>query len=118
MIRMLTASIVLYNTPRSQVDAVMKSVEESGCVETLYVIDNSPNDRWRILERQYPAIRYIHSENLGYGADVLPSFVRFMDANPGAAYVLPRVVSPDGEVQRLCKLLPTPFDLILQFSIS
>ena len=140
--KMLTASIVLYNTPRSQVDAVIESVTGAGCIGTLYVIDNSPNDRWRILERQYPAIRYIHNANLGYGAghnlamqeaidagaeyhvvlnpdirfgaDVLPSLVQFMDGNPGAAYVLPKVVYPDGEMQYLCKLLPSPSDLVFR----
>ena len=70
----LTASIVLYNTPRSQIDMVLKSVFESGCVEILYIIDNSPSDRWRILENRNEGdskntkIRYIHNENLGYGA--------------------------------------------------
>ena len=139
---MLTASIVLYNTPRAQIDAVMKSVFDSHCVEKLYIIDNSPNDRWRILEREHPTVRYIHNANLGYGAshnlamqeaieagadchvvlnpdiyfgaEVLSELVRFMDKNPDAAYVLPRVTYPNGEMQYLCKLLPTPFDLIFR----
>ena len=65
---MLTASIVLFNTPRLQIDAVLKSVSASKCVERLYIIDNSPNDKWRILEKEYAFVRYIHNENLGYGA--------------------------------------------------
>ena len=69
---MLTASIVLYNTPRIQIGAVMKSVVDSNCVHILYIIDNSPNDKWRILEKEYADcdtnIRYIHNANLGYGA--------------------------------------------------
>ena len=143
---MLTASVVLFNTPRSQIDALFGSVAASGCVETFYVIDNSPNDKWRVLEKEYATngleIRYIHYANLGYGAshnlamqeaiekgapyhvvlnpdiyfesDVLPSLVRFMDANTDAAYVLPRVEYPNGELQYLCKLLPTPGDLIFR----
>ena len=139
---MLTASIVLYNTPRAQIDAVLHSVFGSRCVEMLYIIDNSPNDRWRILEKESSAVRYIHNANLGYGAshnlamqeaieagadyhvvlnpdiyfgaEVLSELVRFMDANPDAAYVLPRVTYPDGELQYLCKLLPTPFDLLFR----
>ena len=47
-------------------------------------------------------------------AEVLGELVRFMDANTDAAYVLPRVTYPDGELQYLCKLLPTPFDLIFR----
>ena len=144
----ITASIVLYNTPRSQIDMVLKSVFESGCVETLYIIDNSPSDRWRILENRNEGdskntkIRYIHNENLGYGAshnlamqeaiengsvyhivlnpdirfgaEVLPALTNFMEENKDASYVLPKVVYPDGEIQYLCKLLPTPVDLIFR----
>lgn len=116
-------------------------------METLYVIDNSPNDKWRILEKRseengVTKIRYIHNENLGYGAshnlamhetiengseyhvvlnpdilfgtEVLPVLVDFMDKNPDASYVLPKVVYPNGEIQYLCKLLPAPGDLIFR----
>ena len=145
----ITASIVLFNTPRTQIDSVLKSVFESGCVEILYIIDNSPSDRWRILENRNKGdrckntkIRYIHNENLGYGAshnlamqeaiesgsvyhvvlnpdirfgaEVLPALVDFMEENNDASYVLPKVVYPDGEIQYLCKLLPTPGDLIFR----
>ena len=145
----ITASIVLYNTPRSQIDSVLKSVFESGCVEILYIIDNSPSDRWRILENRNEKnsckntkIRYIHNENLGYGAshnlamqeaieggsvyhivlnpdirfgaEVLPILTDFMEENKDASYVLPKVVYPDGEIQYLCKLLPTPGDFIFR----
>ena len=144
----LTASIVLYNTPRSQIDMVLKSVFESRCVEILYIIDNPPSDRWRILENRNEGdskntkIRYIHNENLGYGAshnlamqeaiesgsvyhivlnpdisfgeEVLSALTNFMEENKEASYVLPKVVYPDGEIQYLCKLLPTPGDLIFR----
>ena len=139
---MLTASVVLYNTPRTQIDRLLQSVRNSGCVEKLYVIDNSPNDRQRILEKEWDCVRYIHNANLGYGAghnlamqeaieagsdyhvvlnpdvyfgaEVLGELVRFMDVTPDAAYVLPRVTYPNGELQYLCKLLPSPLDLIFR----
>lgn len=146
----LTASVVLFNTPRSQIELLFKSVFDAKCVETFYIIDNSPNDKWRVLETEYAnvadnagtKIRYIHNQNLGYGAShnlamqeaiedgsvyhvvlnpdiyfkqqVLAKLLDFMDANPDAAYVLPRVEYPNGELQYLCKLLPTPADLIFR----
>lgn len=146
----LTASVVLFNTPRSQIELLFKSVFDAKCVETFYIIDNSPNDKWRVLETEYAniadnagtKIRYIHNQNLGYGAShnlamqeaiedgsvyhvvlnpdiyfeqqVLSKLLDFMDENPDAAYVLPRVEYPDGELQYLCKLLPTPADLIFR----
>ena len=39
---------------------------------------------------------------------------RFMDAHPDVGHVMPRVVYPDGELQYLCKLLPTPADLLVR----
>lgn len=146
----LTASVVLFNTPRSQIELLFKSVFDAKCVETFYIIDNSPNDKWRVLETEYAniansagtKIRYIHNQNLGYGAShnlamqeaiedgsvyhvvlnpdiyfeqqVLSKLLDFMDENPDAAYVLPRVEYPNGELQYLCKLLPTPVDLIFR----
>lgn len=137
----LTASLVLYKTPRAQIEALLSSVLPS-CAGKLIVVDNSPDDRWRELEGRSEKIRYIHNENLGYGGShnlamrlaiemgaeyhvvlnpdirfepgVLATLARFMDANPGAVYVLPKVVYPDGEPQYLCKLLPTPSDLIFR----
>lgn len=143
---MLTVSIVLFNTPRIQINTVMKSLIDSLCVHILYIIDNSPNDKWRILEKEYVGcgieIRYIHNINLGYGAshnialqeaieaggdyhlvlnpdiyfeaNVLPELLSYMNLNLDVGYILPRVTYPNGELQYLCKLLPTPFDLIFR----
>ena len=124
----LSASIVLFNTPRVQIESVLKSVFDSACVEMLYVIDNSPNDKWRILEKRaaengVTKIRYIHNENLGYGAshnlamqeaiesgsvyhivlnpdisfgeEVLSALTNFMEENKEASYVLSKVVYQD-----------------------
>lgn len=49
-----------------------------------------------------------------FEANVLPELIQFMDSNYDVGYILPRVIYPDGELQYLCKLLPTPFDLIFR----
>ena len=87
-------------------------------------------------------IEYIPHENTGYGAshniairkaiecgsdyhivlnpdiyfeeNVLPELVDYMKSNKDIGYILPKVTYPDGELQYLCKLLPTPFDLIFR----
>lgn len=146
----LSASVVLFNTPRSQIERLLKSIFSNKCVGTLYIIDNSPNDKWRILETEYKErsittgtkLRYIHNENLGYGAshnlaikealekkdlyhivlnpdvyfedNVLKELFQFMEKNTDVAYILPRVEYPNGELQYLCKLLPSPSDLIFR----
>ncbi len=138
---MVTTSIVLYKTPRSQIESLLSSVLPS-CAEKLIIVDNSPDDRWRELEGRSEKVRYIHNENLGYGGShnlamrlaiemgaeyhvvlnpdirfgpgVLATLERFMNGNPDAVYVLPKVVYPNGGLQCLCKLLPTPSDLIFR----
>lgn len=138
----ITASVVLYNTPKNQVDTLLRSVLDSACLEKFFVIDNSPDDRWRILEKESEIVRYIHNENLGYGAshnlaikeaieegsvyhavlnpdlkfaaNVLPVLSDFMDLHEEVGHVMPKIVNEKGETQFLCKLIPTPFDLIFK----
>ena len=52
--------------------------------------------------------------DIEFKQDVLSKLITFMDAMPDAVYVLPKVVYPNGKLQYLCKLLPTPIDLILR----
>lgn len=59
---MLTAFLVLYKTPKSQIESLLSSVLSS-CMEKLIIVDNSPDDRWRELESRSPKIRCF-SENM------------------------------------------------------
>jgi len=45
---------------------------------------------------------------------VLTELATVMDAFPQVGSVMPRVLYPDGSTQFLCKLLPTPLDLVLR----
>ena len=38
----------------------------------------------------------------------------YMNNNSDVVYILPKVIYPNGELQYLCKLLPTPSDLIFR----
>jgi GT2 family glycosyltransferase len=49
-----------------------------------------------------------------FSIEVLSTLVQYLDANPNVAHVMPKVLNPDGSIQRLCKLVPTPFDLFLR----
>lgn len=142
---MLTTSIVIYNTPRAQIERVLNSISNSNSINFVYVIDNSPSDENKAYFESCPLkdiIEYIPHENTGYGSthniaikkaieigadyhivlnpdiyfesEVLPELVSFMDSNTDVGYILPKVTYPDGELQYLCKLLPTPFDLIFR----
>ena len=139
---MLTLSIVLYKTPKNQIDAILKSIFDSNCIDRLYIIDNSPTEELAYLKDLSPIIEYIPHENTGYGSShnigikksielgadyhlilnpdirfestVLSELIDYMSRNQDVGYILPKVVYPNGELQYLCKLLPTPSDLIFR----
>lgn len=37
-----------------------------------------------------------------------------MDNHPNVGLVMPQILYPNGKIQYLCKLLPTPIDLIIR----
>lgn len=138
---MITASIVSYHHRLSELKKVIDCVL-SEQVEKLYIVDNSSDDRLRELEGMSDRIRYIHSINRGYGAGhniaiqeaielgstyhavvnpdiyfeagVLKKLATYMDASSSVGLVMPRILYPDGELQYLCKLLPSPSDLLFR----
>ena len=111
-------------------------------IDRLFVIDNSPTDQLKsFIESQSDKIEYIFSnKNLGYGAahnialrraiseksdyhvvlnsdiyfekGTIETLKKYMDDDRSIGSVMPMVKYPDGEIQYLCKLQPTPIDLI------
>jgi GT2 family glycosyltransferase len=49
-----------------------------------------------------------------FGPDILPTLLGEMMLDRSIGAVMPKVLFPDGQLQRLCKLLPTPVDLLLR----
>lgn len=138
---MLTASIVAYHNPLAELQRVVNCILASP-IDILYIIDNSSNDSLRELAGGSNRIRYIHSENLGFGVGhniaigeicekgskyhvvinpdvyftegVIESLTKYMDQHTEIGLIMPKVLYPDGEMQYLCKLLPTPRDLLIR----
>ena len=132
--------IVAYDNPLLILRAAVNSVmHEKEFINKLYFIDNSPTDRLRHDCKQNT--EYIFTgKNLGFGKanniamqksiddnveyhllvnpdiyfrkGVIEKLIAFMDENPDVGLVAPKVLYPNGEVQHLCKLMPTPFNLI------
>lgn len=137
---MITASVVLYNTKTEYVERVIKSYCPSD-ERKLYIIDNSENGTELYKNKDH--IHYIFvGKNIGYGAAhniamklaiqekseyhivlnpdivfepyIIDVLKKYADENSDVVYMLPKVLYPNGELQYLCKLLPTPFDLIFR----
>lgn len=141
--KQINASIVLYNNNIEQLTKAIKSFLNTDLKVKLYLIDNSSNDDLKALEKIDERVEYIfNNANLGYGSahniamiqsieddalyhvvlnpdiyieeGVLEKLFKYMEQNSQVGNVLPQVLYPDGEVQHLCKLLPTSIDLILR----
>jgi GT2 family glycosyltransferase len=56
----------------------------------------------------------IVNPDITFSKDVVGELVVFLDQNKQAGCVMPKVYYPDGSIQRLAKLLPSPIDLIIR----
>lgn len=137
---MITASIVTYNTKESDLTRLIKCIKNSK-IDKVYIVDHSPTDN---ISAKFisSGINYCKHDNLGYGSghnvaireaikenaeyhvvlnpdiywedDVIGSMAQYMNDNPDVAQIMPKVFYPNGELQYLCKLSPSPFDLIFK----
>jgi GT2 family glycosyltransferase len=135
----LSASIVVYKNSADilakTIHSFLRDTEDS----KLYLIDNSPTDQLKYLAYDPRIIYKFNNKNIGFGAghnivlreiinkskyhiilnpdvyfdeDVIGKLHLFMEQYPLIGQVMPKVLSPDGRLQPLCKLLPTPKTLI------
>ena len=137
---MITSSIVTYKTKESDIRTVVQCAIDD-CIDKIYIIDNSPTDELKdIVCSMSDRIEYIFGHgNIGYGAGhniaikkaielgstyhvvlnpdiyfdkgVIPELANYMDTHQDIGQLLPKVTYPDGSLQYLCKLLPTPMDM-------
>jgi GT2 family glycosyltransferase len=138
----LTISIVLYKTSPSLFSECAECIIRSSYSAEVDVIDNSPEESLKNLVTQF-GFNYLHlPSNPGYGSghnralsqsikkdvdyhlvlnadvhfppDAIEKIIEYMNSHANVAHVMPKVLNTDGSVQRLCKLVPTPFDLLIR----
>ena len=137
----ITASIVLYKTPEIQLIRLLECIHEASVCDQIFLIDNSPTPL-DIPISFSSLITYIKSEgNIGYGAghntalrlaiknsefhfvinpDIyfspgsLSNMIMRIKQDSSIGQLMPKVTYPDGRLQYLCKLIPTPLDLIFR----
>lgn len=138
---MITASLVLYhNDPAVFGDAITSFLASAPDGE-IWVSDNSVAPLIHPLFT-HRRVHYVHNGvNLGFGSGhnraiaqlpkvstlhlilnpdvrfeprVLPALQAVMDGDKNIGAVMPRINFPDGSLQRLAKLLPSPVDLIFR----
>jgi GT2 family glycosyltransferase len=135
----ISASIVIYKNRvdflYDAINSFLESTEES----TLYLVDNSPTDEFGDLFK-HPRVKYIfNNRNIGFGAghnialrkalednsqyhivlnpdvyfdkSVIDKLHSFMNENENVGMLMPKILYPDGRLQPVCKLLPSPLTL-------
>ena len=138
MSREINVSIVAYRTPFDEIEACINRLRQSGHIGDIYIIDNSPDFDNTLASLDTV---YIHNgKNAGYGtahnvairrslengakyhlvmnsditfdSNIFDTIVPFLDNHTDIAALMPKAVYPTGEIQRLCRLLPSPADLL------
>lgn len=141
----IIASIVLYCTDRELLTKAIGSFLDTNLVVKLYLIDNSPTPVLKDIVAD-PRIEYIFNDaNLGFGkahnialqksqgfapyhlvlnpdvmfpAGTLEALHAYMEQDIKVGLVMPKIFDARGELQYLCKRLPSPVDLIQRRFIS
>lgn len=141
---MISISIVLYGTPIDQIKRCISSIDHFSGVAHVYFIDNSPTDSLQTYCKSKFTYDYIHMpENPGYGSghnvairksqkrdnflfhlvinadvyfdsDVITPMIEYMADHPEVGHMMPKILNTDGSIQYLCKLVPSPKDLIIR----
>jgi GT2 family glycosyltransferase len=137
----ISGSLVLFCSEQDQFEAAIKGFLTATPDGILYVIDNSPQPLSSDYF-SHPRVQYVHNNaNLGFGRahnialgkacltsdlhlllnpdiqfdkNTLSRMSMHFADDPGIAALMPQIRYPDGRLQRLCKLLPTPLDLIIR----
>jgi hypothetical protein len=137
---LVNVSIVRYKQPFQEIAALVSIIRQSTVVGSIYIVDNSPEkeEHFYELDAQY----IFNNANWGYGKAhniaikksiccnakyhlvvnsdiqfapiILEEIVTFLDNEQTVGALMPKIYYPNGKIQHLCKLLPTPSDLLFR----
>lgn len=137
----ISASLVLFNSPVRQFESCIDSFLAACPEGVLHVADNSADP---LISQRFTHSRVVYrhmSRNLGFGAahnvcmrdactrsdihlllnpdvhfgtDVIEALSAAFTQDLNLMAAMPQIRYPDGTLQRLCKLLPTPSDLFVR----
>lgn len=137
---MITGSIVVFKNSKEDLKNVISSFLGFKKKSFLFVVDNSPDNSLHEL-CQDSRIKYIfNNSNIGYGAahniaikeaykldstyhiilnpdlyfnsSIINDLLTKANLDPSIGLLMPKILYPNGQIQYLCKLIPSPLDLI------
>lgn len=133
----VSGSVVLYKAGAEDVCALLDCVKNQSISVNFVVVDNSPTSELCEIVQSYGyfylhlpsnpgfgsahnlAFRHCHDSHFHFVVNPDVHFERncfelmaqYLDAHQDVVCAVPKVIYPDGRLQRLCKLLPTPLNL-------
>ncbi|MGL5963478.1 MAG: glycosyltransferase family 2 protein [Fusobacteriaceae bacterium] len=140
----ITSTIVTYNTKLDELEKAINSFLNTELKVHLYISDNSENDElksfieglnedrvtyifnnknggygWghnRVIEKIIDKSKYhlILNPDIYFEKGVLEELFLYAEKNKKIGNIMPMVKYPNGEIQYLCKRIPTPKDLFLR----
>lgn len=140
MTELVSGCIVLYRNDRTVLKRAIESFLQSSVILRLFLVDNSPDNELEDISND-KRVCYIHNlSNVGFGAahnlainkaitlglkyhfiinpdiyfttDVISPMINYVKENSDVGMMMPEILYPDGSIQYLPKLLPSPFWLI------
>ncbi len=139
---MVNVSIVIYKSSWKEIEKLISVLNLEKIVNKIFIIDNSPYFLQNIPNNIDKLNYKKNDKNLGYGAahnvaiqysiddginyhvilnpDIqihngdLDSIFRFVDKENTIGLIMPKIIYNNRDIQYLCKLLPTPFDLFIR----
>lgn len=137
----ISVSLVMYDNDIEELKTAIKGALDSSLVKRIYLIDNSPTDKLSVLkELDEKRISYLfQNNNLGFGrahnigilksieeeynyhlilnpdiefeSGVLEELSTYLYKHSECGMITPKVFYKNGDLQFLCKKIPTPFEL-------
>ena len=138
----ITASLVVYHNSKEDIKSVIDSFLGFGKNSVLFVVDNSEDTTLKELCDDKRIVYIFNGANLGFGtahniafkrafklnstyhillnpdvhfeSSIIQDLINKANSNKTIGLLMPKIEYPNGETQYLCKLLPSPKDLILR----
>ena len=135
----ITASIVLYNEDLKELTKAVNCFLDSSLKKKLFLIDNTPNKKFKGIFKQKEVAYIGVGKNIGFGAahniiidkiknsskfhlilnpdvsfkkDVLPNLINQLEIDTTIAMIAPKILFPNNTHQYSCRRYPSPVELL------
>lgn len=117
---MISVSIVTYHTPQSELDRCISCLRQSSLVSSIIVVDNSVDNvgygagHNKAIRQSSSKYHLVINSDVTFEPGTLEFLFDYMESHPDVGQCIPLTLNPDGSIQHVCRLLPSPFDLFVR----